>query len=301
MDILISGSSGLIGSALVSSLTSGGHVVRRLVRLAVQAGGNKIFWDPEAGRLERSAVEGCDAVVHLAGESIAAGRWTARQKARILDSRVKGTRLLSETVAGCAKPPRAVVSSSAIGYYGDRGDETLNEGSAPGTDFLANVCREWEVATEPARRGGIRVVNLRTGLVLSASGGALAKMLTPFRMGVGGVIGSGRQYMSWIALDDVVGAIEHALHVDTLEGPVNAVAPQPVTNREFTKTLGRVLSRPTLIPMPAFAARLALGEMADALLLASQRVEPARLLVSGYNFRYSEFEDALRHVLGVTP
>ena len=235
--------------------------------------------------------------MHLAGVNIAAGRWTVRQKARIRDSRAKGTRLLSEALAGLAHPPQVLVSASAVGYYGDRGQEILKEESAPGTDFLAGVCREWEAATQPAAARGVRVVNTRFGMVLSASGGALPKMLTPFRLGLGGVVGSGRQYMPWIALDDVVGVVNHALKVVKLGGAINTVAPQAITNREFTKTLGRVLSRPTVFPVPAFMARLALGEMADALLLSSQRVEPARLLEAGYGFRYPELEGALRHVL----
>lgn len=241
--------------------------------------------------------EGPDAVVHLAGENIARARWSERQKALIRDSRVKGTRLLCDLLARYSPPPKALVCASAVGYYGDRADEILKEESAPGSGFLADVCREWEAATQPAVERGIRVVNLRIGIVLSPMGGALAKMLTPFKLGVGGTIGSGRQYMSWIALDDVVGAIHFALTNESLHGPVNAVAPNPVTNREFTHTLGRVLSRPTLFPMPAFAARLVLGEMADALLLASARVEPAQLLASGFTFRHPDLEAALRALL----
>jgi uncharacterized protein (TIGR01777 family) len=242
-----------------------------------------------------------EAVVHLAGENIASGRWTAARKARIRSSRVMGTRTLCETLARLSQPPKVLVSASAIGYYGDRGAEPLWENSAFGTGFLAEVCRAWEEATQPAVQKGIRVVLLRIGIVLSPAGGALAKMLIPFQLGLGGVIGSGNQYMSWIALDDVAGVIAHALVTDTLQGPVNAVAPYPVTNREFTKTLGRVLRRPTVFPLPGFAARLAFGEMADALLLASTRVEPKRLLATQYVFRYPELEDALRHLLGKAP
>jgi len=238
-----------------------------------------------------------DAVVHLAGENIAAGRWTERQKARIRDSRVKGTRLLCDLLARYSPPPKALVCASAVGYYGDRGDEILKEESASGSDFLSDVCGEWEAATQTAVERGIRVVNLRIGVVLSPLGGALAKMLTPFKLGAGGVIGSGRQYMSWIALDDAVRAFHFALTNQSLHGPVNAVAPNAVTNRDFTRTLGRVLSRPTVFPMPAFAARLAFGEMADALLLASTRVQPARLLAGGFTFRYPDLEGALRHLL----
>ncbi len=242
-------------------------------------------------------LQGLDAAVHLAGESIAQ-RWTPERKARILKSRARGTRLLSESFARLTQLPCVLLCASAIGYYGDRGEEVLTEESPSGVGFLAEVCREWEAACEPAVRKGIRVVNLRIGVVLSAAGGVLPRMLLPFRMGLGGRVGHGRQYMSWIALDDLVGVIVHALTCDTLAGPVNAVAPHPVTNVEFTRTLGRVLRRPTVLPIPAFAARLALGEMADGLLLASTRVQPARLAASGYAFRYPELEGALRHVLG---
>jgi uncharacterized protein (TIGR01777 family) len=236
-------------------------------------------------------------VVNLAGDNIAAGRWTPEKKARIRDSRVQLTRQLAESLARLTPPPQVLVSASAIGFYGNRGDEVLREESLSGSDFLSSVCRDWEAATRPAAEAGIRVVCLRFGAILSAAGGALAKMLTPFRLGAGGVIGDGRQWMSWIALNDVLGAIRHALAADALRGPVNVVAPQPVTNREFTQMLGRVLGRPAILPLPAFAARLAFGEMADALLLSSQRVEPARLLASGYRFQFTELEGALRHLL----
>ncbi len=299
MTILVTGASGLIGSALIPVLTREGHRVIRLVRAEPKPGEAAIRWDPEAGTLEMAGLTGLDAVVHLAGENIA-GRWTAGKKARIRDSRVKGTRLLSESLARLPEPPNVLVCASATGYYGDRGEEILHEESAPGSGFLAEVCREWEAAADLAVQRGIRVVHLRFGLVLSPKGGALAKMLLPFRLGVGGIVGRGSQYWSWIALDDAVSAIHHALFTDTLRGPVNAVAPHPVTNREFTKTLGRVLGRPTPFPMPAFAARLAFGEMADALLLASARVEPAKLLATGYRFRHPELEGALRHLLGKT-
>lgn len=301
MRILVSGSTGLVGSALVPLLTSGGHEVVRLVRGAPQPGARDIHWDPDAGKLDEAALEGIDAVVHLAGESIASGRWTAAKKTRIRDSRVRGTRLLSEALARRQQPPRVLVSASAIGYYGDRGEELLTEDSPVGTGFLAEVCRDWEQATEPAAAKGIRVVNLRFGVILTPAGGALAKMLFPFRMGVGGKIGSGRQYTSWIALDDAIGAVQHALVNEAVRGPVNGVAPRPVTNLEFTKTLGRVLGRPTIFPMPAFAARLAFGEMAQELLLAGARVEPARLGQTGYRFRYPDLEGALRHLLGKVP
>ena len=295
MKTLLTGSSGLIGSALASDLSNRGHDVVRLVRSEPET--EALAWDPEAGTLESSGLEGLDWAVHLAGENIASKRWSEEQKGRIRDSRVNGTRLLSETLARLTNPPQVLVSASAIGYYGDRGEEILNEESESGSGFLSEVSREWESAAEPATRHGIRVVNLRFGVVLSPSGGALAKMLFPFRMGMGGVIGGGGQYMSWIALDDAVGSICHVLTEPTILGPVNVVSPNPVTNREFTKTLGRVLTRPTLFPMPAFAARLAFGEMADALLLASTRVDPARLRETGYEFRHPKLEPALRHLL----
>ena len=298
MKILVTGSSGLVGRALVAFLAAGGHEVTRLVRSTPGPGAGQIHWDPNVGSIDTTRLEGLEAVVHLAGESIATGRWAAEKKARIRDSRVKGTRLLSDSLARLALPPSAMVSASAIGYYGDRGDDILREESGRGTGFLAEVCSEWEAATESAVQKGIRVVHLRIGLVLSAVGGALATMLFPFRMGLGGVIGSGKQFMSWIAIDDLVAGIAYALTTDALRGPVNAVAPHPITNREFTRTLGRVLSRPTLFPMPAFAARLAFGEMADELLLSSTRVEPARLSSAGYRFRYPTLEGALRHLLG---
>jgi len=295
--ILVTGASGLIGSALVSYLTAGGHAVTRLIRAQPRPGQGEVHWDPEAGKLDPMVLQGVDAAVHLAGESIAQ-RWTPERKAKILKSRARGTRLLSESFARLTQPPCVFLCASAIGYYGDRGEEVLTEDSPSGVGFLAEVCRGWEAACAAAVQKGIRVVNLRMGIVLSAAGGVLPRMLLPFRMGLGGRIGSGRQYMSWIALDELVGVIIHALTCDILAGPVNAVAPHPVTNLEFTRTLGRVLRRPTVLPVPAFAARLALGEMADSLLLASARVEPARLAASGYAFRYPELEGALRHLLG---
>jgi uncharacterized protein (TIGR01777 family) len=296
MKILVTGASGLIGTALVSSLSSSGHEVTRLVRRPPASGERVARWDPQAGTIDASAVEGVDAVVHLAGENIAE-RWTPAKKAKIRDSRVKGTQLLCETLSRLSSPPRVLVSASAVGYYGDRGEALLTEDSPSGRGFLAEVCRAWEAATEPARQHGLRVVQLRLGVVLSAAGGALAKMLPPFRLGLGGVLGSGQQYMSWIALDDAVGVMQHALVTDALHGPTNAVAPRAVTNQEFTKTLGKVLGRPTAIPLPAFAARLMFGEMADELLLASARLQPTKLLASGYQFRYPELEAALQHVL----
>jgi hypothetical protein len=299
MNILVTGSTGLVGTALVSALNDAGHEVVRLVRSKSRSPSKELIgWDPDANYVDTAGLEGLDAVVHLAGEPIASGRWNTLKKARIRDSRVRGTQLLCEALAQTARPPRILLSASAIGFYGDRGDEVLTESSPGGKGFLADVCREWEGAAEPARHKGIRVVNLRFGVILSAQGGALAKMQSPFKMGVGGIIGSGRQYMSCIALDDCVGAVLHALATGSLAGPVNVVGPTPVTNHEYTKTLGKVLRRPTIFPMPAFAARLALGEMADELLLCSNRVEPRRLQETGFQFKFPGLEAALRHVLG---
>jgi hypothetical protein len=297
MHVVVTGSRGLVGSALVPFLATGGHRVTRLVR-GMAAGPDETAWDPSRGLVDASRLDGVDAVVHLAGENIAAGRWTPARKAEIRRSRVDGTRNLCAVLARLPHPPNVFVSASAIGLYGDRGAEILTEESASGTGFLAEVCREWEAATEPASQAGIRVVNLRFGMVLSPTGGALKKMLLPFRLGMGGRIGDGRQFTSWIALDDVIGAIHHALCEESVRGPVNAVAPEPVSNAEFTRTLARVLRRPTLLPVPAFAARLAFGEMADALLLAGARVLPTRLQASGYRFRFPDLESALRHLLG---
>jgi hypothetical protein len=243
-------------------------------------------------------LSGIDALIHLAGESIAAGRWTATRKQRILDSRVKATRFISETISQLNPTPQVLVSASAIGYYGDRGSDVLSENSPPGKGFLADVCRQWEAATEPATRKGIRVVHLRIGIVLSPKGGALAKMLLPFKMGLGGRIGSGKQFWSWVSLDDLCAAIVHCIQATGLHGPVNIVSPAPVTNAEFTKALGRALGRPTIFPMPAFAARAALGEMADPLLLASARVEPGKLTSSRFEFRHPELEATLKSLLG---
>jgi uncharacterized protein len=297
MKILVTGASGLIGSALVPSLTAAGHTVTRLVRSKPRPG--EIRWDPLGGDIDKAGLEGQEAVIHLAGESIA-GRWTAKKKEEIRESRVKGTKLLAESLSRLANPPKVLLCASAIGYYGDRGQELLKEESPAGSGFLAKVCREWEAAADRAVRESIRVVRLRNGIVLSAAGGALKTMLLPFKFGVGGKIGSGMQYMSWIAIDDVLGIIHLAITNDTLRGPVNVVAPNPVTNLVFTKTLGRVIGRPTVLPMPAFAARLVLGEMAQELLLASTRVTPKRLLAADYHFKFPQLEPALRSILGKT-
>jgi len=297
MNILVSGASGLIGQALIPVLTAGGHRVICLVRFKPQGGGSLVYWDPAGGKIDTPKLEGSEAVVHLAGEPIT-GRWTGAKKRAIRDSRVKSTRFLCETLARLSNRPRVLVAASASGYYGDRGDEVLREESEAGSSFLSQVGQEWERATTPAAESGIRIVNLRIGFVLSPAGGGLAKMLPAFKMGAGGRIGSGKQYLSWIAIDDLVQIILFAIATEALRGPANAAAPNPVTNLVFTKTLGRVLGRPAVFPMPAFAVRLAFGEMGKELLLASTRLEPARLLKAGYQFRFPELEPALRYLLG---
>ena len=297
MKILVSGSTGLVGKALIKSLTNDGHGVVRLVRRAPSPGALEIEWHPNQGRIDSQQLEGLDAVVHLAGESIAAGRWSEERKRSIRESRTKGTSLLSESLARLSHPPAVFLSASAIGYYGNRGDELLKESSAPGNDFLADVCVAWEAATKASVEKGIRTVFARFGVILDSDGGALAKMLTPFRMGIGGKVGDGKQWMSWITLDDVVAALRFLIADESISGPVNVVAPNPVTNAEFTRTLGRTLSRPTIFPMPAFGARLAFGEMADALLLSSQKVQPSVLEDKGFRFSWPTLELALKHVL----
>jgi uncharacterized protein len=294
--VLVSGSSGLIGSALLPSLASSGYQVHRLVRSGASGTSGDVAWDPEVP-LSPQAASGYDAVVHLAGESIV-GRWTDAKKKRIRDSRVIGTQNLARGLVTTAERPRVLVCASAIGFYGNRGSESLTEKSASGSDFLSGVCREWEAAAQPAADAGIRVAHVRIGVVLSKDGGALAKMLTPFRLGLGGPIGNGRQWWSWVHINDVVGAIHHVLKTDLLQGPVNVVAPRPVTNADFTKALAKAVSRPAIFPMPALIARAAFGQMADELLLASQRVEPAKLVSSGYPFRFSNLGKALEDVLG---
>jgi len=292
--VLVSGVSGPIGTALLPTLKSLGYDVVRLVRTA-PSGEDQIAWNP-AQPIPPETVSGFDAVIHLAGESII-GRWTDAKKSNIRNSRVQGTTHLATAIAQAKQKPAVFVCSSAIGYYGNRGDELLKESSAPGTGFLPDVCREWEAATRPASNAGIRTVQLRTGIVLSPRGGALGKMLPPFKMGAGGRLGDGRQWMSWVDVQDMVGAIHHILKTDLLQGPVNMVAPKPVTNAEFTRTLAGVLSRPAIFPVPAFAVKLAFGEMGETVLLGSQRVEPAQLFSSGYPFRFRDLRASLENVL----
>ena len=297
MRVAITGSSGLVGRALTTFLSTGGHTVLPIVRRP--AGPGEIAWHPH-GRLDAAGLEGVDAVVHLAGENVGAGRWTSARKRRIRDSRVGGTTALAGAIAALAHPPRVLVAAAAIGIYGDRGDELLDDDSLPGPPgrFLGDVCRAWESAGEPARLAGIRVALPRFGVVLSPAGGALAKLLPVFRAGLGGPVGGGRQWMAWLSIEDAVGAVHHALFTDGLTGSFNAVAPHPVTNAEFTRTLGRVLRRPAVLPVPAVALRLALGAMAQETILTSARVVPTRLSASGYRFRHPTLEHALRFELG---
>ena len=296
--ILVSGLSGPIGSALAPSLTANGAHITRLTRTDYSHPSkdeDSVPWDPDRPFPE-DALSSFDAVVHLAGESIV-GRWSESKKKKIRDSRVAGTRNIAEALAKAKDKPQVFICSSAIGYYGNRGDELLTEQSAPGIGFLPDVCREWEAATQAAAEAGIRTVLIRTGIVLSKEGGALAKMLPPFKMGIGGRIASGRQWMSWIDIEDMVGAIHHILKSDLLSGPVNMVAPKPVTNAEFTQTLASVLVRPAIFPMPAFAVKLAFGEMGETVLLGSQRVEPTQLVMSGYPFRFRTLRASLENIL----
>jgi uncharacterized protein (TIGR01777 family) len=294
--IAISGASGLIGAELVRFLRAGGHEVLRLVRRA-PASNDEIRWDPRTPTIDSARLEGIDAVVNLAGEPVAE-RWTAAHKRDIRDSRVDGTALIANTIATLQRAPRVLVNASAIGFYGDRGDEALDERSGPGRGFLPDVARQWEAATEPARGRGTRVALARLGVVVSPRGGALGKLLPFFRVGAGGRIGNGRQWMSTIALDDVVGAIHHLLFTDAIAGPVNVTGPEPVTNGDFAHTLGRVLHRPSIATVPEFALRLAYGEMAEETLLASQRVYPRVLEESGFRFRHRTVEEQFRFELG---
>ncbi|MCP4253489.1 MAG: TIGR01777 family protein [Candidatus Scalindua sp.] len=295
MNVAITGSSGLIGSSLVSFLSKKSVNVRKILRENPKD--DDISWKPEDGDWNSAFTGGVDGIVHLAGENIASGKWTRKKKEKIRNSRIEGTKRLCEHILKLPIRPSVLICASAIGYYGNRGVEFLNEGSSMGSGFLPDVCLGWEEAAESVSKAGIRVVNVRFGIVLSKDGGALAKMMTPFKVGMGGKIGSGTQYMSWIAMDDVTGAIYHTLTTDSLKGPVNVTAPNPVTNKEFTNTLGEVLKRPAVVPMPAFAAKLAFGEMAKDLLLASTKVAPKKLSDSGYEFQYTELEDALKHIL----
>lgn len=300
VNILVSGSHGLIGSAVLEALAAGGHTVRRLVRGGA-GGGSDVLWDPEAGTVDEAALAdggGVEGVVHLAGAGIGDKRWSAERKALVRRSRVEATHSLCAALARMATPPRVMVSGSAVGWYGDRGDELLTEESPGRSGFLADVCRDWEAATEPAAEAGVRVVNIRSGIVMSAKGGALKKQLPLFRLGLGGKLGNGRQYMSWVSIDDEVGGIVHALGSDGLNGPVNVTAPEPVTGGQFARVLGSVLRRPAVVPVPGFALSAVLGRELAREMLTSQRVLPARLTADGYTFRHPELEGALRALLG---
>lgn len=299
MRVLVSGSGGLIGSALTRALAAWSHTVMRLVRISTSRDSTRVRWDPERQTIDRAGLEGFDAVVHLAGEPIL-GRWTAAKKRRIKDSRVLGTRLIADALATLARRPGVLVCASAAGYYGDRGDEILTEESSAGRGFLADVCREWEWAADPARQAGIRVVHIRTGLVLARAGGLLKTLLLPFRLGLGGPIGRGRNWWSWIALDDLVAVYRFAIAHEGLSGAVNGAAPHPVTNAEFSRLLGAVLRRPALVPVPPVALRVVFGrEAADDAMLSGARLQPTRLQAEGFRFQYPELEAALRHELAL--
>jgi len=294
MNILITGASGLVGSALSEHLRGQGHLVMGLSRRKNALGD---YWDPEAGIVCVSSSNTIDAVIHLAGENVASGRWTEAKKDRILKSRVQGTQTICQYLAQLEHKPKVLISASGVGYYGHGGDVLLDEASPLGSQFLSGVCEQWEQATQPASDAGIRVVHARLGMVLSSHGGALVKMLPPFRWGLGGVVGSGQQYMSWISLDDLVGVFECMINDDTLSGPINVVSPQAVTNTQFTKVLGKVLGRVTVIPMPIFLVKLLFGEMGEELLLTSCRVEPAELSRAGYPFKHPDLEQALSYLI----
>ena len=295
MKVLIAGSSGLVGSALIDSFRATGDEPLPLLRQ--NRSKESPSWNPETGVIDLAGVKDITAVVNLAGDNISEGRWNEQKKKRIIDSRVKGTRLLSEYFVSSGQKPDVIISASAVGYYGERGEELVDETCESGNGFLADVCRQWEGATSVAVEAGIRVVNLRFGVILSAAGGPLKKMLFPFNKGVGAVIGSGKQYMSWVSIVDVVEIIRWVIEQESLEGSLNLVSPRAVSNREFTKTLGRLLHRPTVFRMPSFVARLAFGEMADELLLASTRAVPEKLVASGYRFRHPELCGALEQLL----
>ena len=291
--IAISGATGLVGNALVESLSRSDDRILNVTRDTSRRSMDDIIWSPNSGIVNPARLEGTDAFVHLAGENIATGRWTDTKKSRIRNSRVEGTRVVASTLARMDRKPSVLVCASAIGFYGDRGSKILDESAGAGTGFLADVCRDWEASAQPAEDAGIRVVHLRIGVIISRDGGALPQMLTPFKLGVGGRIGNGRQYWSWVSIEDVAGAIHHVIDDDTIRGAVNCVVPEPVTNNDFTKALGSVLGHPTIFPRPCFAARLALGEMANDLLLSSTRVLPRRLESSGYTFRQPDLRRAL--------
>ena len=296
MRILVTGGSGLIGRRLVPALAADGHAVSQLVRARPREA-RQFRWSPETGILDPAALAACDAVIHLAGARIDGGSWDDERRAEIRNSRVIGTRLLAAGIARAAPRPSVLVSASAVGLYGDRGEEVLTEASGPGAGFLAEVVQAWEAETAVAAQAGVRVVHLRQGVVLARHGGALPRLVLPFRFGLGGPLGSGRQWMSWIEIDDLIGVVRHALARGDLAGPVNAVAPQPVTSLEMARALGSVLGRPAWLPVPAWALRMALGQMADELLLFSQRAVPARLRANGFSFAHGAIEGALRHVL----
>jgi uncharacterized protein (TIGR01777 family) len=302
MRILVSGSTGFLGTALIDALEREGHTVVRLVRPdtaksdAAAAGRLSVRWDPMSGQFDATAAESADALVHLAGASIADGRWNAERKKLLSTSRVEATRHLIGALSQLKQPPRVIVASSAVGYYGDRGDETLTEASAPGNDFLSGLSLEWEAENARGSEFGARVVMLRFGIILAAHGGALPRIALPFKLGAGGRLGSGRQWMSWLTLAEAVGIVRFALANSNLSGPTNAVSPNPVENAEFTRILAKTLHRPALFPAPAFALRLALGEMADALLLSSQRVKPSKLEQSGYRFAQPDLPAALADI-----
>ncbi len=297
MKILVTGSGGLMGSALIPLLIKEGHSVLKLVRTKEKSGRDAIYWNPEKKEIDNSFLEGFDGIIHLAGESISEGKWTTEKKAKIRYSRVRGTEFLCKNLVKLSSPPKTFICASAIGYYGDRGEEVLNENSLPGKGFLPGICIDWEKSTKIASENNIRVVNLRFGIILTPKGGALAKMLPPFRMGAGGILGKGRQYMSWISIDDVLNSIIYILKEENIRGPVNLVSPCPVTNREFTKILAKILKRPAIFPVPSFALRTVFGEMADELLLSSTRVEPEKLIEAGYEFKHKTLENALVELL----
>ena len=297
MDVAVTGSHGLIGTALVAALTAAGHHVRRLVR--GRPGAGEVAWDPTGGTIDAAGLAGVDGVVNLAGVGIGDKRWTESQKARIRDSRVKGTTLLVETLVRLPTPPAVLVSGSAVGYYGDRGDEVLTEDSRPGDGFLAEVVRDWEAAAAPAADAGVRVVTTRSGIVQSAAGGALKKQLPLFKLGLGGPLGSGRQWVSWVSIDDEVAGILHALGTGSVRGPVNLTSPEPVTAAGLAKAVGKALGRPAVLPVPKLALGAVLGrQMTTEMLVASQRVVPTRLQASGFRFRHPEIGPAMQHLLG---